>query len=377
MKRMLFELLKPGMITGEDVYALNGQLLVPKGSVLTDTTLHLLHIYSIRSIRIDDSAEEAAPESSKEMKGSTIPGDDIPGFTSRLSEEVRQTRIQNIQEYKQAYAEGLDYFQVSINNLVAKNTDLNVDTILDQTLSLLGSKGKNSNILEMLVHMKEYDTNVYAHSMNVSLICNMMARWLEYSEEECRMAAACGLFHDIGKLAIPESIIQKPGPLTPEEREIVNTHPERGYHILEDHGVEETVRLSALMHHESCDGSGYPRKLKGDQIDRFAKMVGICDIYNAMTSDRPYRKAMSPFAVLEHFEEVGLSKFDTQMILVFLENTANTYLNCPVRLSNGQVGYVVYINKGRFGRPTVQCGDEFIDLSKRSDLTITEMLPAV
>jgi len=191
------------------------------------------------------------------------------------------------------------------------------------------------------------------------------------------MAAACGMFHDIGKLSIPEEIIQKKTPLTQEERAIASSHAEKGYHILSEHNIDEIVRLSALMHHERCDGSGYPHGLKGSQIDRFAKLVTICDIYCAMTADRPYRKAMSPFTVIEHFETEGLRKFDTRSILLFMENTANTYLNVPVRLSDGRIGYVVFINRGRLGRPTVQCGTDFVDLSKDKSLHITELLPVV
>ena len=228
--------------------------------------------------------------------------------TSNLPEPVREARIQEIKEYKKTYGEGLNYFQVAVNNLVAKNTDLNVDTILNQTLSLLHPRRQNISVLEMLLYMKEYDNSVYSHCINTSLLCKMLAQWLEYSEEDCRMAAACGLFHDMGQLAIPDEIIQKPGPLTPEERKIVNTHPEKGYQMLEEYGVDETVRLAALMHHEKCDGSGYPRGLKDEEIDRFAKLVTICDIYDAMTSDRPYRKALTPFAVIEHFENDGLDR---------------------------------------------------------------------
>lgn len=377
MKRIAYEQLKPGMVTAEDVYALNGQLLVPKGTPLTSLMLQLMHVYSIRSIRIEDDTAKA-PISSSEDEDSIYLGADIPDFISKIPEDVRKARVQEIKEYKKTYTESVNYFQVAINNLVSKNTDLDVDTILNQTLSLLGTKGRNtSSILEMLIYMKEYDNNIYAHAVNVSLLCSMLAQWLEYNEEDCRMAAACGMFHDIGKLAIPESILQKPGPLTEEERKIINTHAEKGYRMLDEYGVNETIKLSALMHHEKCDGSGYPNKLKGEQIDRFAKLVTICDIYNAMTSDRPYRKAMSPFDVIEHFEAEGLRKFDTRSILLFLENTVNTYLNCPVRLSNDMVGYVVFINRSRLGRPTVQCGTEFIDLSKRNDLHITELLPVV
>ncbi len=376
MKKITLEQLKPGMVTAEDIYAMNGQqLLVPKGTTLTELKLQLLHVFSIRSVRINDEIPDSAD--SAENSGDTYFGGHIPDFISKLPDKVREARTQEIKEYKEAYNQGLNYFQVAVNNLVEKNTDLNVDTILNQTVSLLDTKGRYSSILEMLIYMKEYDSSIYAHCINTSLLCNMLAHWLDYSEEDCHLAAACGLFHDVGQLTVPDEIVQKPGPLTPQEREIINTHPEKGYELLKEFGVNETVRLSALMHHEKCDGSGYPRQLKDEQIDPFAKLVTICNIYDAMTSDRPYRKAMTPFAVLEHFEMVGLSKFDARAILTFLENTANTYLNCPVRLSNQKIGYVVFINRSRLGRPIVQCGDEFIDLSKQKDIMITEMLPVV
>ena len=372
--KVLLELLKPGMVTAEDVYSMNGQLLVPIGTSLTGAMLHQMKIHSIRSVRINDNPENTTP---------IIPatGTDlesgISGFTSDVSEEVREIRAENVKEYKKAYSQGVNQFEVAINNLVTKNMDLDVNTILDQTLSVLSPEGRHSNILEMLAFMKEYNTSTYAHCVNVSLLCNMLAHWLGYDEQDCRMAAACGMFHDVGKLTLPEEILKRPGPLSEEERKLVNTHCEKGYELLEKCSVDETVKLSALMHHEFCDGTGYPHNLKAEEIDRFAKLVTICNIYDAMTSERPYRKPISPFAVIEYFEGIGLSKFDTRPILVFLENTVNTYLKSPVRLSDGAVGQVVFINKGRLGRPVVKSGKQFIDLSQEPDLRIEEILPII
>lgn len=373
MKKTIFEQLVPGMITGEDVYALNGQLLVPKGIPLTESILHILSMHSIRMIRIDDEKVDAPSLSGD----AAYLGMHIPGFVSNLPEETRKVRIREIKEFKKEYENGLHYFHVSINHLVEKHTSLDVSAVLNQTLSLLNAGKRHASVLEMLVYMKEFDNDVYAHSMNVSLLCNVLAHWLEFSEEDCQMAAACGMFHDIGMMTIPESMLNKTDPLTHPEQEIIQAHAEKGYHILGSYGVSESVRLAALMHHERCDGSGYPHHLKGGQIDRFAKLVTICDIYNAMTSERPYRKAFSPFQVLEYFEQEGLRRFDTRSILLFMENTANTYLNSPVRLSNGKTGYVVFINRSSLGRPTVQCGTDFIDLSREKHLYIAEMLPVV
>jgi len=367
MKRVALEDLKPGMVAGEDVYAVNGQLLASKGMALTELKLQMLRVYAVHSIRIMDEKNTV----------DLLLGKDISGFTSKFPPEVREARIQEIQEYKKSYDEGTNYFQVALNSLVSKNTDMNANTVLEQTTSLLRPTQTSSDILDMFIYLKEYDSNVYSHSINVSLLCNMLAQWLGYSEEECRMALACGMFHDIGKLSIPEIILHKSEPLTPAEEEIVKTHPQKGYQILQEHDVAEDVMLSALMHHERCDGSGYPDHLTVDAINPYAKLVTICDIYDAMTFGTPSQKPKTPFAVLEKFESEGFRKYDTRPLLVFMENTANTYLNSAVRLSNGAVGYVVYINKNHLGRPTVQCGDDFIDLSAHPELIIAEMLPVV
>ncbi len=260
MRRVNTDQLRPGMIIAEDIYAPNGQLIIAKGTKLTDATLEQLSRNAVLSSRIDDSVKTAAASSQKREED-IYKGDDIPGFTSNLPENLREARAKQIKEQKKSYTEGLNFFQISINNLVVKNTDMDVDTIIDQTLALLGSNGKGTNILQMLVFMQEYDSDVYAHSVNVSLLCNMLAHWLGYSEEDCRLAAACGMFHDIGKLTIPEEILQKPGPLTPEEKELVNTHTEKGYQMLKDHPIHESIKLSALLHHENCDAGRSDRSL--------------------------------------------------------------------------------------------------------------------
>ena len=172
MKKIALEQLKPGMVTAEDVYANSGQqLLVPKGTTLTDLKLQLLNVFAIRNVRIEDESPESADTASAGQDEASYFGEDIPDFTSKLPQEVREARVKEIKEYKEAYNKGLNYFQVAVNNLVEKNADLNlnVDTILNQTISLLGNRGKSS-ILEMLIFMKERDNNIYSHCINTSLL---------------------------------------------------------------------------------------------------------------------------------------------------------------------------------------------------------------
>ena len=121
------------------------------------------------------------------------------------------------------------------------------------------------------------------------------------------------------------------------------------------------------MHHEKCDGSGYPIGLKGNQIDWCAQIVTIADIYEAMTAKRVYRGPISPFKVINMFEEDGLKKYNPKYLLTFLEHVVNSYMNCKVRLSNGEEGDIVFINKVRLSKPMVKTKNHFIDLSKQTD----------
>ena len=119
------------------------------------------------------------------------------------------------------------------------------------------------------------------------------------------------------------------------------------------------------MHHEKCDGSGYPYGLAGDEIDKFSKIVTIADIFDAMTSERVYRSAMCPFSVIKYFEDDGIQKYEIKYILTFLENVSNSYLNHRVTLSNGMEGNVIFINPNNYSRPVIRTeDDEIIDLQQ-------------
>ena len=226
----------------------------------------------------------------------------------------------------------------------------------------------------MLHCMREYDDATYVHCMNVALICNIFGRWLRLSEEEIRYATSSGLLHDIGKTRIPDAIIKKPGRLTALEYGIVKTHPQEGYRMLEKSSLPDNIRNAVLMHHERCDGSGYPLGLSGDKIDPYAKMVAIADVYDAMTSARIYRGPLCPFKAIALFESEGLQKYDTRFILTFLENVVNTYLLNTVLLSNGETGKIVYINKDHLSSPTIQTDHGFIDLSIHTDIIIESII---
>jgi HD-GYP domain-containing protein (c-di-GMP phosphodiesterase class II) len=193
-------------------------------------------------------------------------------------------------------------------------------------------------------------------------------------DEDINVLTQAGLLHDIGKLLIPNEIITKPDNLTSDEYTVVKTHPAQGYMILTDLNVSDHVKNAALMHHERCDGTGYPAHLKAPQIDFFAKCVSIADVYDAMTSARVYRGPLCPFIAIEMFEEEGLQKYDTGAIMTFLQNIVNTYLLNKVRLSDGREGDIIFINRDHLSRPTIKIGEEYLDLVQYPDLHIEELI---
>lgn len=376
MKRLYTANLLPGMIVGEDVFSFSNQLIIPKGCVLTDKMITRLEFYSIPYIKIKDSAEEAfdAPLSYDDtVNGSQSDAiSPIPAADRSYSDLIQSSP--EFKKFKQDFDDTIDELKGNLNDIVQKGAAVNTTSLLEQATSLMQDASNNSDFFHMLHNMRQYDDLTFAHCMNVALISNILAGWLNMSKEDIETATLCGLLHDIGKLAIPDQIIKKPSKLTAEEYEIVKTHTIEGYHILKDQNINVHIKNAALMHHERCDGSGYPFGITGNKIDPFAKIVSIADVYDAMTAARVYRGPLCPFKVIDIFEKEGLQKYEAAYILKFLENVVMTYMNNRVRLSDGTEGDIVYINHAHLSRPMIRSGGRFIDLSAVPELSIEEIL---
>ena len=360
MKRLSITQLIPGMITAEDVYDLEQELVVPKGTVLTDKLITKLDLYGILTIYAEDVLPTLYPQKD--------PSETEASYNERIKSSPE------FQLFKEEFESEVELFRENMNLVVQKNTELDVKTLLQNTLAIVANHSGNISLLDMLQNMREYDDSTYTHSLNVALICNILAGWLKLSEEDVELATACGLFHDIGKMMIPYSIIAKPGKLSEEEFATVKKHPVLGYQLLQSQDVDEHVKNAALMHHERNDGSGYPSKLKGNQIDPYARMVAIADVYDAMTAARCYRGPLCPFRVIEMFESEGFQKYDVSILLPFLENVVNSCLQNRCLLSDGRKGTIIYINKEKLSRPVVQCGEEYVNLADQPDLEIEKLL---
>lgn len=367
MQRIKTSMLVPGMVTAEDVFNYNNQLVLPKGLVLTDKSITKLEFYSVLYVRVEDFDTKEIPVLSDIEKL-------VEQDSQSHSEKIRSSEA--YQKFRETFLEEVDYIRNNINDVVEHHVPLETSTLLDQVERLVAMETPSSSysVFDMLHNMREFDDATFVHSLNVSLICTVFAQWLHLPPEEVKLAAMCGMLHDIGKLMIPEQIISKPAKLTDQEYSIIKKHPLEGYNILKDQDIDVHIKNAALMHHEKFDGSGYPLGLKGNNIDFFARMVTIADVYDATTSARVYRGPLCPFKVIELFETEGYEKYDTHMIMTFLENIVNTYMNNRVRLSNGKEGEIVFINKMYLAFPMIKCGEEYVDLSVNKNVHIEAII---
>ena len=361
MKKIDRKSLMPGMIVAEDVYV-NAQkaVLLNKGDIIVEKDLAKLAFYSVDEIAVEDDSEKSIFSSVSSEKGST------------RADKIKHTP--EFQEFKRDFEICADNFQHTINDIILKNKEFDIDELMAPIYHLI-EKGRNtSTIFDMLHNLREYDDATYTHCVNVALISNILAKWLRMDEAEVEIATQAGLFHDIGKMMIPDDIIKKRGQLTEKEYSEIKKHPQVGYDAIKGYSVSNHVKNAALMHHERCDGSGYPQKIKSPQIDRYAKLVSIADVYDAMTSARYYRAPLCPFVAIELFEDNGFQKYDSEMIMTFLRNIVNTYIGSTVRLNSGEEGEIIFINREQLSKPTIKIGDDYIDLTKCPNVFIEEIL---
>lgn len=350
--------LSPGMVTAQDIISYDNKIIVPKNVVLTENIITRLEGYSIYYAYIENDLCEdfSAPMSN------TIVSKLHGGFAKSDKEKVKESR--QFARFSQAFTRCAEHYQSSLVKSLRQNEPFRANEILKEAIALLYQDKQEISLFDMLLNMHNPEDSVYNHCIDVALISNVLSRWLHFSEADQLMATACGLFHDVGKFMLPAGVLRKPGKLTRDEFEIVKTHTTEGFHLLGKYSsVPAAVKNTALMHHEKCDGSGYPYGLTGSEIDKFSKIVTIADIFDAMTSERVYHSAMCPFSVIKYFEDDGIQKYEMKYILTFLENVANSYLDHRVTLSNGMEGNVIFINHNNFSKPVIRTeNDEIIDL---------------
>lgn len=356
-KRIRRENLEVGMILADDVYNKSDQMIIPRKTVLTEKHIEKLSLYRVPAVtvvKLEDNIE-------RNNEAETV-------FEIQKEEQIGKKQVEELlNETTKQIKNTLNHFIHDLKNQEA------LETMVQSVNILLAQMHSAGDVFDLLVQIRKDSDLVYQHSLNVAMVSVMLGRWLRFSEADLEVLLMAGLLHDIGKLLIPEKILLKPYKLDDKEYHIIKSHTVQGYQLIKNMDIDKRIKLVVLMHHERCDGSGYPMGIERDKISAFAKIVAIADVYDAMTSSRLYRDSICPFDVIAQFEAEGFQLFETEYILTFLRNIANLYIHNRVILSDGSEGEIIMIHPNAISRPVVQVADRYIDLSKESEIKIVEM----
>lgn len=380
IKKLSPKELKAGMIAVEPIVTPLGQPIAPAGEELTRQIINKMKLYNCEYAVVDVEEEPMEEVAVPTEEPTPIPEPE-PVKVPKTRVEEAKTNSQKIVEsdefhdFEMDYSHALSFLREVFEGVQNRTYTIEEDVLIKSVQPLFISRNTITELFDMIQQMHSLNDSVYAHCVNVALICRMIGRWLHMEPHDLDTLTCCGLLHDIGKLVIPEEILNKPGKLTDEEFAIVKSHPKYGYELLRNQNIDSRIKKSALMHHERYDGSGYPNGLSDELLSDFAMIVAIADVYDALTAARAYRVPLSPFQVIGNFEKDGFQKYHTKYIYVFLHRIAATYQNNRVMLSDGRACKIVMLNQNNLSRPIVRFDDgEVLDLSTQTDLQITRIL---
>ena len=288
------------------------------------------------------------------------------------SSVVKETS--SLENFRENYKQDVSAYKGILTSLAA-GKDLEYLQVDQLSHSILSKVNSNYLVAECLNQMRSKDEYTYNHSVNVSLYSMLIAKWLKLSQKQIRDVIQAGVLHDIGKAQVPDSILNKKGPLLPAEFEEMKKHSTIGYNLAKRiKGLNYDIAKAVLMHHEREDGHGYPLKVKGTRISLYAKILAVADVYDALTSERCYKHRITPFDTFIELESIGYGHFDPKTLLTFLSNISSYYIGSKVKMNTGDIGQVAYISPHAISKPVVKIGDLLIDLFKNKEYAIVEML---
>ncbi len=310
------------MQLARNIYSADGNTLLAAGTRLNDNFINKLKQFGISTVYISDK------------------------YIGKIEvDELVKTQTKN---------EAIRITKEVMNNIRLGKT-WNGEDIHQVIVSIIDELFRNQDILYNLVEIRAMNDYHYGHNVAVCVLSLLTGISLHYNNQKLKQLGTGALLHDVGKSKISLKILNKKGSLTEEEYDEVKKHPELGYNILkQSNNINEEEAYIAWQHHERFDGSGYPLGLRGKEICESARIVMLADVYDAMSTDRVYRKRFLPQEVIEYIRDQGQIQFDPELSKMFLENIAPFPVGSMVLLSNGQKGVVIKVTKDFPARPLIK-----------------------
>jgi HD-GYP domain-containing protein (c-di-GMP phosphodiesterase class II) len=344
--------LKPGMVTGKNLYGLNNELMLAAGQKLTNVEILRINYLKFQGIYIED----------------------------KLSEDIEVEDIIDASLKNKAVKSIKDVFEQTKDGRPSKDCHLKetIEKIIDEIWV-------KPDVIYNMIDLKVFDDYTYYHSVNVFVLSVIIGISLGLKKDDLYNLGLGAILHDIGKVFIPKEIIYKNGKLTQEEFEIMKSHSEKGcMYLRKNWNVTMESTVGVLTHHEKYNGTGYPYKLKSDKIPEYGKIIAVSDVYDALISDRPYRKAIIPSEAMEYIMGGSGIYFDYEIVSAFFKKVMPFPVGTTVKLSNGLTGIVAENYSSNGLRPKIkiisenetesdcQFNDVYYDLYKdRSLLNVT------
>lgn len=322
---------EPGMIVGKSIYNEEGHVLVNYRVTLTEKLIQRMTKKGLKGLYIEDS----------------------------LSSDID---VENL------ITDGLEVKAAQALNEMDIDAAMDIASEITDELSLQGDISVN------LVSLRTTSDYTYKHSINVAILSVLTGIGLGLKKPMLRELAAAGLLHDIGKINIPPETMDKAGPLTEEEYELIKKHSEFGYEKIKNNiSISSKTKMGVYMHHENINGTGYPMGLSGDQIYMFAKIIHIADVYDAITSERVYKKAQSPAEAIEFLMKNAGTMFQPEYVKAFITYIPVYPKGRNVILSDGTTAVVVENRQHHTLYPIVRrlSDGETIDLYEQQDNNLT------
>ncbi|GAU79410.1 HD-GYP domain-containing protein [Fusibacter sp. 3D3] len=327
MRLKSIERVEPGDLLGKAVYDDKCQLLLAKGVNLTLNYIERLKHASIHCVYIDDALSEGLE------------------VENVISDEIK---VKSITAVKSVFKEVTERKGVSLS-------PKGIDTIKDIIDEMMDMIFQNRETLYVMTELMGTDMYTYNHSAEVAILSMLVAKSLGLNGQYIQKVGIGAMLHDIGKMKIPNEVLNKTDALTDIELEKLKEHAKLGYDLLKDSmAISPISRQIVLLHHEKLDGNGYPMMLDSEGIPVHVRIVTICDIFNALVSNRSYREKMSIDMALEIIRTEAVYQLDRE-IYYHLMKVVNIYpVGTIVELSNGKSGIVIKENKDAQTRPIVQ-----------------------
>ncbi|MEG6522696.1 HD-GYP domain-containing protein [Desulfotomaculum sp. 1211_IL3151] len=333
--------LLPGMVLASPIISKNKHLLLGKGVILTAKLISSIKKYGVLVADVD------------------IIGKEFEQQDNGIDYSVSLNAVSLVEELVRGGG--------SVNY---KKILLTVDSIIEE---ILEGKAVTSNLTSLC----SADMYTFAHCVDVCILSIAAGALLHYDRRKLLTLGTGSLLHDIGKIKVPNWILNKPDKLTPEEFEEMKRHSCHGYQMAKQiYDIASISKEIILNHHEKYDGSGYPRGLKGNEISDMAAICSVADVYNAITTDRIYRKALPPHEAYEMIMAAGDLMFKNDVAMTFLKLIKPYPVGSAVILSNDMKGIVIDLKEELIFRPMIRIIDtnEIIDLKDHYNLVITGLL---